>query len=285
MSLPIQRYKLTIAYRGTRYYGWQEQVHSPTWKGTLPRNGEGMATIQAICRQAIKEVVLHEVQLCGSSRTDARVHAKGQIAHFDTHMVQIPQDGLRMAVNARLPDDIVVQKIEAVPQTFDAILQTDRKRYQYLIWNTDNKPVFKSDLAFYRWQPFDLDAMKRAAACLVGTHDFSSFCKPGHGRATTVRTLHEVSISARHPRIVIGVTGSGFLWKMVRIIAGTLVEMGIGRIDPDKMPEILAACDRRRAGKTAPAHGLYLQWIKYRSDVNELHDERNRPQSHRDKEG
>lgn len=265
----IQRYKLTLAYRGTRYHGWQEQVHSPTWKGEIPADGSGLPTIQSLVTAAIKDVVKHDLLLCGSSRTDAGVHAKGQVAHFDTHMVQIPPNGLRRAVNSRLPDDIVVSAIEAVPQTFDAITLTDRKRYQYLIWNTPDKPVFQSDFAFHRWQKLDLDAMHRAAKLLTGEHDFNAFAKPGHGRANTVRTIHELSLHVRAPRIVIGVTGSGFLWNMVRIIVGTLVDIGIGHIDAEKIPEILASRDRRRAGKTAPAHGLYLQWIKYRKTPRE----------------
>lgn len=271
MSEPLQRYKLTIAYRGTHYYGWQEQVHSATWKGERPADGSGLPTIQLLCTQAIKQVVRHDLELCGSSRTDSGVHAKGQVAHFDSHMIQIPPEGMRRAINARLPDDIVVLKVEPVPQTFDAIALTEKKRYQYLIWNANNKPVFQSDLAFYRWQKLDLDAMRETAKLLTGTHDFNAFAKPGHGRVCTVRTLHEISITARPPRIVIGVVGDGFLWNMVRIIVGTMVDIGIGQgyLKPEMIPDILASRDRRRAGKTAPAQGLYLQWIRFHDSPGE----------------
>lgn len=263
---PVQRYKLTIAYRGTRYHGWQEQAHSSTWKGPVPEDGSGPPTIQELLRRAMESVLGHPVNVCGSSRTDAGVHAKGQVAHVDTHMVQIPPEGLRRATNSRLPADILVRKIEPVPMTFDAITSTLEKRYQYAVWNAPDRPPFFGDLVFHRFQKLNVDAMRRAAAMLEGEHDFNAFAKPGHGRTSTVRTVHECSVSVRKPLVIIGVRGSGFLWNMVRIIAGTLIEIGAGRIDPDEVPEMLASRDRRRAGPTAPPEGLYLQWIRFRDD-------------------
>jgi len=260
---PLQRYKLTIAYRGTHYHGWQVQKHSSTWKGVLPADGSGLPTIQAVCSKAIRSVVDHEVLLSGSSRTDSGVHAKGQVAHFDTPMKQIPLDGMRRACNSRMPDDIVIKSIEPVPPEFDAIVNTDRKRYQYVIWNASDRDPLRDDLMFHRWQKLDFDAMRAAAAHFQGEHDFNAFAKPGHGRATTVRMLHECSLQVRGPMVVLGVTGSGFLWNMVRIIAGTLVDIGIGHINADDIPKILASRDRRNAGNTAPAHGLYLHWIRF----------------------
>ncbi|MGN6724294.1 MAG: tRNA pseudouridine(38-40) synthase TruA [Tepidisphaeraceae bacterium] len=261
--MDTQRYKLTIAYRGTRYHGWQEQGHANTWKGPVPEDGSGPPTIQELMRRALEEVVRHPVALVGSSRTDAGVHAKGQVAHFDTHMTQIPPEGLRRGVNSRLPDDILIRSIERVPSTFDAIRNTVEKRYQYVIWNAPDRPPFFGELVFHRFQPLDIAAMQRAAAVLVGEHDFATFAKPGHGRQSTVRTVHECSVHARGPRVIVGVRGSGFLWNMVRIIAGTLIEIGLGRLSADDMPAMLAACDRRAAGLTAPAQGLYLQWIRF----------------------
>lgn len=265
MCSRVQRYKLTLAYRGTRYHGWQEQVYCPTWKGPIPEDGSGLPTIQSTVTAALRDVLKHDLELCGSSRTDAGVHAKGQVAHFDTSMIQIPPEGLRRAVNARLPDDIVIRSIEPVDPTFDAVSLTDRKRYQYLIWNDADKPVFHWDLAFHRWQKLNIPAMQQAASFLIGEHDFAAFSKPGHGRTSTVRTIHELSIHVRRPRVVIGITGNGFLWNMVRIIVGTLIDVGVGQIDPTDIPDILSSRDRRRAGKTAPAHGLYLHWIRYRN--------------------
>ncbi|HEY7119158.1 MAG TPA: tRNA pseudouridine(38-40) synthase TruA [Tepidisphaeraceae bacterium] len=260
---PLQRYMLTIAYRGTRYHGWQWQAANPlTWKGPQPAEGEGIPTVQATLARAIQSVVAHPIVLSGSSRTDAGVHAKGQIAHFDTDQVQIPPEGLRRAVNARLPDDILVRAIEPVEPSFDAISSTLSKRYQYFIWNSPDRSVFFPDLAWHRWQNLDVAAMAAAAEHLVGEHDFASFARPGHGRENTVRRVLACKVSQRGPRILIGVEGTGFLWNMVRIIAGTLVEVGLGRRNAAEMVEILAARDRQAAGGTAPPHGLYLQWIR-----------------------
>lgn len=257
------RYKLTIAYRGTRYHGWQQQGVTPNWKGETPPEGEGIPTIQEVLRRTITDVVRHPVVIVGSSRTDAGVHAKGQVAHFDTTAVQIPMEGLRRAVNARLPDDVLVRSIEQVPETFDAIRSTASKRYQYLIWNAIDRNCFAADLSWHRWQTLDIDAMAAAAQVLVGEHDFASFAKPGHGRETTVRTVLACDVSRRGPRVVIGVEGTGFLWNMVRIIVGTLAEVGQGRYTPEDVRQMLESRDRRSAGSTAPPHGLYLQWIKF----------------------
>ncbi|HZK81731.1 MAG TPA: tRNA pseudouridine(38-40) synthase TruA, partial [Humisphaera sp.] len=211
--------------------------------------------------KAIKYVVRHPVAVCGSSRTDSGVHAKGQIAHFDSNL-QIPAEGLRRGINSALPPDVLVRHIEPVHECFNAITCTTRKRYQYLIWNADDRPVFIHDMAWHRFQTMDLAAMKAAAAHLVGEHDFASFSRPHHRRETTVRTLYACDVSLRSPRLVIGVEGNGFLWNMVRIIVGTLVQVGVGTFTPDVIPAMLAAKDRRAGGATAPAHGLYLQWIK-----------------------
>lgn len=260
--MTTQRLKLTLAYRGSRYHGWQSQPAIGTWKGPTPPEGEGIPTIQGELLKAVVAVVRHPVQLVGSSRTDAGVHAKGQVVHFDTHQRQIPLEGMRRGINSHLPGDILVRSVEAVPDQFDAIWSTLRKRYQYALWNAEDRPVFFNDLAWHRWQRLDGEAMRTAAACLVGTHDFASFARPGHGRENTVRTIFSCDVSYRPPRVIIGVEGSGFLWNMVRIIVGTLVQVGIGRIKAEEMPSILAARDRAAGGPTAPPHGLYLQWIR-----------------------
>lgn len=263
MTVPeSQRYKLIVAYRGTNYHGWQAQTAAATWKGDQPL-GEEIPTVQLLLRKAIVAVVDHPINLVGSSRTDAGVHAKAQVAQFDTTSTQIPIEGLRRAINARLPDDIVVQTIEPAAGDFDAIKHTRSKRYQYFIWNALNRPVFAGDLCWHRWQTLNIDAMKEAAALLVGTHDFASFAKVGHGRENTVRTILDCSITHRSPRLVIGVEGTGFLWQMVRIIVGTLVQVGLDRCTPAEVQQMLDAMDRREGGPTAPPQGLYLQWIRY----------------------
>ena len=261
--MPTQRYKLTIAYRGSRYHGWQAQPALASFKGEPPAEGEGIPTIQEVVARTVASVVGHPINLVGSSRTDARVHAKAQVAHFDTDQVQIPREGLRQAVNARLPEDIIVRAIDPVPDTFDAITSTRSKRYQYFIWNAPDRPVFFADLAWHRWHPLDARAMGAAAAHFVGEHDFASFARPGHGREHTLRTIHACAVHARGPRVVIGVEGSGFLWNMVRIMVGTLVEIGIGKRPPDVIPAMLEARHREAAGPTAPPHGLFLQWIRF----------------------
>ncbi|MDB5294517.1 MAG: tRNA pseudouridine(38-40) synthase TruA [Phycisphaerales bacterium] len=263
-ALLPQRYKLTLAYRGSRYHGWQTQAVSGTYKGEPLPEGQGLPTVQEILTRTLVSVVRHPVIVIGSSRTDAGVHAKGQVAQFDTDKTQIPLDGLRRAINARLPEDILVRSIDPVPRDFDAIGWTASKRYQYQIWHAEDRPVMAPELAWHRWQPLDVPAMAAAAAHLVGTHDFASFAKPGHGREHTVRTVLACEVSYRKPRLVIGVEGTGFLWNMVRIIVGTLVEVGLGRRRADEFPGVLAARERRAAGRTAPPLGLYLQWIKFR---------------------
>ena len=261
--MPAQRYKLTLAYRGTNYHGWQWQAVTESYKGPAPQDGQGIPTIQETVSRAITSVVNHPVQLVGSSRTDAGVHAKGQLAHFDTDQVQIPREGMRRAINAALPEDIVVKLLEPVPETFDAITSTASKRYQYAIWNRPDRPAFFPELVWHRWQKLDVAAMKRAAGRLVGEHDFASFARAGHGRENTVRTVLACEVSHRSPLLVIGIEGTGFLWNMVRIMVGTLVEVGLGKYLPEDIPKMLAAKDRGEGGPTAPPHGLFLQWIKY----------------------
>jgi len=260
--MPLQRYKLVVAYRGTAYHGWQVQPMLPNYKGPVPKAGQGIPTIQETLGRAVRYVVKHPLKLSGSSRTDSGVHAKGQVVHFDSDQTQIPPEGMRQAINCRLPDDILIRSIEPVDSTFDAVRSTISKRYQYAIWNAIDRPPFFADLAWHRHHELDVEAMRRAANMLVGEHDFASFCKPGHGRMSTVRNLYSCQISQRGPKMIFGVEGNGFLWQMVRIIVGTLVEVGMGRRREWEIAPMLEARDRRAGGPTAPPHGLYLQWIR-----------------------
>jgi tRNA pseudouridine38-40 synthase len=265
--MPTQRYKLTIAYRGTNYHGWQIQPANELWKGEQPPEGHGIPTVQEQLSRAIGSVVGHPINLVGSSRTDSGVHAKGQIAHFDTDQLQIPPKGIRDAVNARIPGDILVRSLEPVSDSFDAINSTVSKRYQYVIWNASDRPIFFPDLAWHRWHKLDAERMQQAAQVLVGEHDFASFARPGHGRENTVRTVRSCEVHCRLPKLIIGIEGSGFLWNMVRIIVGTLVEVGMYRYTVDDVKRMLEAKDRQAAGPTAPPQGLYLQWVKTRTDT------------------
>jgi tRNA pseudouridine38-40 synthase len=266
IHVPTQRYKITIAYRGTRYHGWQAQQPVESYKGEKPAAGHGIPTIQETVARLIEEVVGHPVRLVGSSRTDSGVHAKGQVAHFDTSLIQIPGEGIRKAINHQLPGDIFVRRIQAVSPSFDAIECTTRKRYQYAIWNSHSRHVFFNDLMWHRWQRLDIAAMQAAGAQFIGRQDFTSFTRPDHGRDHTIRTVYACDVSIRGPRVVIGIEGSGFLWNMVRIMVGTLVQVGIHRHRPDSVSQMLEARDRRAAGPTAPPHGLYLQWIQTSDD-------------------
>jgi tRNA pseudouridine38-40 synthase len=272
--MPTQRYKLIIAYRGTRYHGWQSQRWLETYQGAVPPAGQGIPTIQETLTRAMEGIVGHPLSLVGSSRTDAGVHAKGQVVHFDTTQIQIPGEGIRRATNHQLPSDLFIRSIEAVPQSFDAILSTASKRYQYAILNSRQRNVFSNDLAWHRWQPLDIEAMRAAAVQFIGERDFASFARPGHRRESTIRTILGCEISAVGPRMVIGVEATGFLWNMVRIMVGTLVEVGMRNLAPERIASILAALDRRAAGPTAPPHGLYLQWIKMRKEPDVSSDSR-----------
>ncbi|MGH7178228.1 MAG: tRNA pseudouridine(38-40) synthase TruA [Tepidisphaeraceae bacterium] len=261
--MSTQRYKLTIAYRGTRYHGWQIQPANELYKGPPPPEGLGIPTVQQSLVRAISHITSQPVRVAGSSRTDAGVHAKGQVAHFDIEPTVIPLDSLRRAINHALPGDILIRSIEPVPDTFDAVKSTVCKRYQYFIWHAPDRPIFFGDLAWHRWQRLDIGALRAAAEPLVGEHDFASFARAGHGRENTVRKINAIDITERGPRIIIGIEGNGFLWHMVRIIVGTLVEVALGKRDAASVRQALEARNRQSAGPTAPPHGLYLQWIRH----------------------
>src|SRR5579872_1147704 len=158
-----QRYQILLSYRGSRYHGWQQQAVLDTYKGERPPPGSGIPTIQETLASAVGGVVGHPVIIVGSSRTDMGVHAKGQVAHFDTTATHIPPDSLRRAVNHQLPSDILIREIKPVPDSFDAITYAVSKRYQYFIWNALNRNPFIHELCWHRWQTLDIAAMKAAA--------------------------------------------------------------------------------------------------------------------------
>ena len=246
-SLPTAARAITagsnsLAARPTKAIALRPAPASPPSRKPSPRTRRGRRPSR------------HRRRLLG--RTDAGVHAKGQIAHFDTTAIQIEPEGLRRAVNHQLPADILIRSIEPVPDSFDAITAAVSKRYQYFIWNALDRNPFFPDLCWHRWQTLDVPAMQAAAAQFLGDHDFASFSRPDHTRYTTIRTVSACRVSFRGPMLVIGIEGSGFLWNMVRIIAGTLVEVGLGKYTPDDMPKMLAAKDRRAAGSTAPPAGI-----------------------------
>ncbi len=254
----MPRYKLTVAYDGTNFHGWQKQ-HPP---GEQP-----LRTVQGVLEEAVVDAVREEVNVLGASRTDAGVHAMGQVAAFTCNM-EIEPSRLVEAVTSRLPDDVQVREASIVPLEFDPIQDCVSKGYRYRLASarrlSSTRPLFdRHYTAWSQWE-LDVDAMHRAAQHLVGEHDFASLTRMNHGRETTIRTIHECRVHEEaDQRICIDVSGNGFLYNMVRIIAGTLVEVGRGRISEDLIPELLESLDRGRTGRTMPPEGLCLMWIDY----------------------
>ena len=234
---------LTVAYDGTNYHGWQVQPNA--------------ITIESVLNQALSDLLKEEITVTGASRTDAGVHSLGNVAVFDTD-TKIPAEKISYALNQRLPEDIVVQESKEVPSSFHPRHCNSRKTYEYKILNRDFPlPTYRL-YAHFTYVPLDVTRMQQAADYLVGEHDFKSFCSVNTVAETTVRTLYSVKVSKESDMITIRVTGSGFLYNMVRIIAGTLMEVGKGSMSPEQIPQILAALDRQKAGPTAPACGLTL---------------------------
>lgn len=255
--------RLRLAYDGTDYDGWQSQ-----------KSGR---SIQDALEAAVARLVGHKTRVLASGRTDAGVHAVGQIAAFRTE-TGFPPDVIRKAVNARLPDDIVVLSADEVPAEFHPIRDAQRKRYRYLLSDAVLPNVF---LRRYVWRyprPLDAAAMERAAEALRGTHDFSAFQSAGSRRATTVRTIHDLHVGRSRlvPHLItIDVTANGFLYNMMRNIVGSLVDVGRGARPASWISEVLNQQDRRRAGATAPPHGLFLISVTYPDgDVAPSMDER-----------
>ena len=257
----MRRYKLTIAYDGTNFNGWQKQ------KPGGPARFEPLRTVEGVVEQAVREVTHERTRLIGASRTDSGVHAIGQVAAFTTDS-PIPPERMAMAINSRLPDDVQVREAVVVHEEFDPIQHCRSKGYRYRIKHGErgavSPPLF--DRFFVYWMPHSLDVerMQRAAGHFIGEHDFASFTKAGHGRESTVRTIHDCSVTIEDEHhCSMDVSGNGFLYNMVRIIAGTLVAVGRGHFEPDDIAKIIEARDRRAAGPTLPPRGLCLQWIEY----------------------
>lgn len=239
---------LVIAYKGTRYAGWQRQQNA--------------VSIEETIGDAIAAVTGERVTLYGAGRTDAGVHARGQRANFKTR-VRMPADRFAPALNAHLPRDIRIQKSFEVPADFHSRYGAKEKTYCYRVWAAPVADPLTDDFCWHVRFPLNVDAMRRGAAVLVGTHDFKTFMASGSGAKTTVRRIDAIGIEQDGRMITFTFCGTGFLYNMVRIIAGTLIEMGSGRRDPESMAAILAAKDRAAAGATAPARGLTLETVAY----------------------
>ncbi len=332
----MPRYKLTIAYDGTDFCGWQKQeppdgstpasldenpdaatpaVHRAPFGEHTPqmesvRQGRiALRTVQGVLEQAVRGVIRQDPRLMGASRTDSGVHARGQVAAFTASPKGQPgedtsggtallPDGtvvrgigwpaergterLILAINGRLPDDVRVLAAEVTEDDFDPIGDVESKAYRFTIVRSMQAPLWDRRYVYHvqRREPLDLAAMQSAAELLVGEHDFAGFAAAGHGRLTTVRTVLSCAVM-REPvdagmaatgdvidegeRVRIDIAGTGFLWNMVRIIAGTLLEVGQHRRELDDVRQALATGNRRRAGATLGPQGLCLHWIKYRA--------------------
>jgi tRNA pseudouridine38-40 synthase len=240
--------KLTVAYDGTAYAGWQVQPNEPT--------------VQGVLEAAWHEITREAVRLTAAGRTDAGVHALGQVVGVVTE-TQLPEADLQRGLNAMLPEDVVVVELTQVREGFHATHDAVRKTYSYRIHNNRIPSVFDRRYTWHVPQPLDAARMHEAGQALVGTHDFSSFESAGSERPDPVRTLISLSVDRDADRVTIDVTGDGFLYNMVRAIVGTLVEVGKGSRDVGWPAEVLAKRDRRCAGQTAPPHGLFLVRVDY----------------------
>lgn len=235
-----------MAYDGTHYNGWQVQPNGITIEGELNR--------------CLTELLQENIQVIGASRTDSGVHALGNVAVFDTDS-RIPGGKFSYALNQRLPEDIRVQKSEEVSPDFHPRHCNSRKTYEYHIYNAEFPLPMKRLYTYFTYQKLTVSRMQEAVPYLVGEHDFKSFCSPATQAETTVRTIYDIQVEQNGADLIIRVIGNGFLYNMVRILAGTLMEVGACRKEPEAMLEILAARDRQAAGPTAPACGLTL--VKY----------------------
>lgn len=244
----MKRVMLTVAYDGTNYHGWQYQPNA--------------VTIEAVLNECLSALFKEEIKVIGASRTDTGVHSLGNIAVFDTNS-RMPAKKVAYALNQRLPQDIRIQKSEEVDSGFHPRHHNSRKTYEYKILNREFPQPVHRLYAHFTYVPLDVERMQRAGAYLVGEHDFKSFCSTNTVSESTVRKIYDLQVEKREEMICIRVTGSGFLYNMVRIIAGTLIEAGRGKLEPERMPEILSALDRTAAGPTAPACGLTLISYKY----------------------
>ena len=241
---------LTLAFDGADFHGWQHQPN--------------LRTVQDILEQALRRTVRHQIVLVGCSRTDAGVHAAGYVANFFTTS-PAPNINIARSVGARLPKDMTLLHLAEVPLTFHATRSAVTKLYRYRIHNTPSRPCehLAQRFVYHFWQRLDLEAMRQAAEAWVGEHDFTSFASAGNDRQSNVRTIRRIELYRDDQEIRMDIEGEGFLYKQVRNMMGTLVEIGRGHWKPERAKQILAGKNRSLAGPTAPARGLCLQWVRY----------------------
>ncbi|MCR5625192.1 MAG: tRNA pseudouridine(38-40) synthase TruA [Lachnospiraceae bacterium] len=249
----MKRILLRVSYDGSNYHGWQEQPNATTIEGEL--------------NKAISDLLQEEIHVIGASRTDAGVHAYGNVAVFDSPL-KMPGEKYSYALNPRLPDDIVIQESMECKADFHPRKCDCRKTYEYTVLARNIPLPEYRNTAYFFYRNLDVAAMKKAAIYFKGRHDFKAFCSAHTSAKTTIRTVYNVEILEEKIKIggrivKIRVTGNGFLYNMVRIIAGTLLQVGIGAIPAEDIPKIIMSKERENAGPTAPPQGLKLLEIKF----------------------
>jgi tRNA pseudouridine38-40 synthase len=245
---------LTVAYDGSGFHGWQKQC---------PPGEAPLRTVAGTIEQTLQRLVGQPITLYGSSRTDAGVHAKGQLAQFDA-ATRIPIKAFAQALTGRLPRDIDIRDARIVPDDFHLIHEVHSKQYRYRIFNSSTRPLDRRLYTYHNWMDIDIGRMADAARRFVGTHDFAGFACAKHGRLSTVRTIYRCAIEQPpdDPEVHIVIEGDGFLYNMVRIVAGTLLDIGRGRFEPHVIDHVLESKDRQAAGPTLPPEGLWLEWVR-----------------------
>lgn len=228
--------------------GWQKQPNKLNIQGNIEK--------------VISEITKEEIELIGSGRTDAGVHAIGQVANFKTNS-NIPIEKFAIAINSRLKKSIIIKKAEEVPERFHSRYNCKKKTYRYIINNSDMGSAIYRNLEYNIKMPLNLENMKKASKYFEGEHDFSAFKASGTSSKSSVRTIYSADVKKENERIIIELTGNGFLYNMVRIISGTLVEVGLGKIRPEEIEDIIDSKNRQMAGKTLPPYGLYLVEVNY----------------------
>lgn len=245
----MRNVRVRVAYDGSRFFGWQRQA--------------GFDTVQAALEEALADLTGQAITVHGAGRTDTGVHALGQVANFHV-ATRLADERLLFALNAHLRPGVVLQNLETCPDGFHALRDSCGKRYAYLVRTTRFRPPMGTPFHHWEREPLDLGAMRRAARVLVGRHDFTAFANSGSPRRSNVRHLRSVRIVARRAAFGLVVEGDGFLYNMVRTIAGTLIEVGRGKRRAEGLADALASRERSSVGPTAPPNGLYLLRVLYR---------------------
>lgn len=253
----MRNLRLEIEYDGTGYKGWQIQRHRDA---VTPCRQ--FKTIQETLENTLRKILQEDVSLIGSSRTDAGVHAKAQFANFKTHS-KIALTKLHEALNALLPEDIAIIKVEEVTEGFHSRFSAKSKVYQYVILNRKHRSALKRNSVYFCRYPLDLQLMRKEAKVLLGRHNFSAFCASAGKLKNQVKTIEKITINKQKDSIIITIKANGFLYNMVRNIAGTLIEIGRGSLPQNSLRGILLSKNRSLAGPTAPSRGLTLLKVNY----------------------